>query len=171
MNTVVLRRHYTLYLYQYWITQRRCHHPRLVVRVSGYWLWGPGFDSRFYHGDFSLKGKIPIVTTVWVVQWNLGLRPLLVLNIHISPSTSSGQRNCALWASQPQKSVTLRPQPGRETTKSIRYMWWYWKKIIYRCSFRSLVRCNIKTPARFTLMLPSNAMPWLSLMFLASGTK
>jgi hypothetical protein len=42
--------------------------PRgLVVRVSEYWSWGPGFDSRFYHGDFSLKGKIPMVTMVWVV--------------------------------------------------------------------------------------------------------
>src|SRR5215510_16302019 len=42
---------------------------------------------------------------------------------YISPSTSSEQRNCASWASQPQKSVTLRPQPGGETTKSIREMW------------------------------------------------
>jgi hypothetical protein len=56
------------------------------------------------------------------------LRPLLLLHIHISPSTSSGQRNCASWASHPQKSVTLRPQPGGQTTKSIRDMWWYWKK-------------------------------------------
>jgi hypothetical protein len=31
---------------------------------------------------------------------------------HISSLTSSGQRNCALWAPQTQKSVTLRPQPG-----------------------------------------------------------
>jgi hypothetical protein len=38
----------------------------------------------------------------------VGLRPLLALHIHISPSNSSGQRNCASWASQPQKSVTLR---------------------------------------------------------------
>jgi hypothetical protein len=58
----------------------------------------------------------------------LGLRPLLVLHIHISPSTSPGQRNCAWWVSQRQKSVTLRPQPGGETTKSIRDMWWHWKK-------------------------------------------
>jgi hypothetical protein len=104
--------------------------PRgLVVRVSDYWSWGPRFDSRFCHGDFSLKGKIPMATMVWVVQLNLGLRPLLVLHIHISPSTSSGQRNCDSWASQPQKSVTLRPQPGEETTKSIRDMWWHWKKM------------------------------------------
>jgi hypothetical protein len=42
--------------------------PRgLVVTVSDYWLWGPGFDSRFYRGDFYLKGKISMVTMVWVV--------------------------------------------------------------------------------------------------------
>src|SRR5215469_13814511 len=69
-----------------------------------------------------------MVTIVWVVQYNLGLRSLLVLHIHISPTTSSGQRNCASWASQPQKSVTLQPQPGGESTKSIRDMWWQWKK-------------------------------------------
>jgi hypothetical protein len=38
----------------------------LVVRVSNYWSYGPGFDSRFYHGGFSLKGKIPMVIMVWV---------------------------------------------------------------------------------------------------------
>jgi len=32
--------------------------------------------------------------------------------------TSSGQRNCASWASQPQKSVTLLPCLGGRTTKS-----------------------------------------------------
>jgi hypothetical protein len=52
----------------------------------------------------------------------------MVLHIHTSPSTSSGQRNCASWASQPQKSVTLQPQPGGESTKSIRDMWWHCKK-------------------------------------------
>jgi hypothetical protein len=26
-----------------------------------------GFDSRFYHGDFSLKVKIAMVTTDWIV--------------------------------------------------------------------------------------------------------
>jgi hypothetical protein len=42
--------------------------PRgLVVRVSDYWSWDSGFDSRFCHGDFSLKGKIPMATMVWVV--------------------------------------------------------------------------------------------------------
>jgi hypothetical protein len=59
---------------------------------------------------------------------NLGLRPVLILHIHISPSNSSRQRNCASWASQPHKSVTLRPQPGGGTTKSIRDIWWHWIK-------------------------------------------
>jgi uncharacterized heparinase superfamily protein len=39
----------------------------LVVRVSDYWSWGPGVNSQFYHGDFSLKGKILMVTVVCVV--------------------------------------------------------------------------------------------------------
>jgi hypothetical protein len=38
---------------------------------------------------------------------------------HISSLISSPQRNCASWASQPQKSVTLRSQPGGETMKCI----------------------------------------------------
>jgi hypothetical protein len=38
-----------------------------VFGVSDYWSWGPRFDSRLHHGDFSFKGKIPIVTMVWVV--------------------------------------------------------------------------------------------------------
>jgi hypothetical protein len=54
-----------------------------------------------------------------------------VFHIHISPSTSSGQRNCTSWASQPQTSVTLPPQRGGETTKSTRDMWWHWQKKIW----------------------------------------
>jgi hypothetical protein len=39
-----------------------CDQPRgIVVRVSDYWSWGPGFDSWFYHGDCFLKGNIPTV--------------------------------------------------------------------------------------------------------------
>ena len=38
----------------------------------------------------------------------------------LSPLTSSGQRNCASWASQTQKSFTLLPCPGGRTTKSTR---------------------------------------------------
>ena len=36
----------------------------------------------------------------------------------ITTHTPSGQRNCASWASQPQKSVTLLPCPGGRNTKS-----------------------------------------------------
>ena len=44
-----------------------------------------------------------------------------LLALHpISPLISSGQRNYASWASQPQKSVTLLPCPGGRTTKSAR---------------------------------------------------
>jgi len=65
--------------------------------------------------EFFLKGRIPTVTMVWV-----GLRALLALHPPISPLTSSVQGNCASWASQPQKSVTLLPCPGGRTTKSTR---------------------------------------------------
>jgi len=46
----------------------------------------------------------------------------------ITTNTPSGQRNCASWASQPQKSVTLLPCPGGRTTKSTEDLWWHWKK-------------------------------------------
>ena len=36
----------------------------------------------------------------------------------ITTHTPTGQGNCASWASQPQKSVTLLPCPGGRTTKS-----------------------------------------------------
>jgi hypothetical protein len=39
---------------------------------------------------------------------------------YISPLTPSVQRNRVSWASQPQKSVTLSPQPGGKATKFIR---------------------------------------------------
>jgi len=74
----------------------------------------------FLPWEFSLKGWILAVTMVWVGWQNLGLRALLALHLPISPLTSSGQRNCTSWASQPQKSVTLLPCPGERTTKSTR---------------------------------------------------
>ena len=46
----------------------------------------------------------------------------------ITTHTPSGQRVCASWASQPQKSVTLLPCPGGRTTKSTKDMWWHWTK-------------------------------------------
>ena len=44
----------------------------------------------------------------------------------ITTHTPSGQCNCASWASQPQKLVTLLPCPGGRTTKSTKDMWWHW---------------------------------------------
>ena len=70
--------------------------------------------------EFSLKGRIPAVSMVWVGWYNLSLRALLAIHPPISPLTSSGQRNRASWASQTQKSVTLLPCPGGKTTKSTR---------------------------------------------------
>ena len=62
----------------------------------------------------------------------------------ITTHTSLGQRNCASWASQPQKSVTLLPCPGGRTTKSTKDVWWHWGgKYIYIYIFdsRLLLRC------------------------------
>jgi hypothetical protein len=76
----------------------------------------------------------------------LRLRPLLVFHIHISPSTSSGQRNCASWTSQPQKSVTLLSQLGGEATESIRDMWWHWPKnriLKSDCFSTHLYQCSV----------------------------
>jgi hypothetical protein len=70
--------------------------------------------------EFSLKGRIPAVTMLWVSWYNLGLRALLALHPSISPLTSSGQRNCASWVSQTQKSVTLLSWTGGRTAKSTR---------------------------------------------------
>ena len=70
------------------------------------------FDSRLYHGNFPCRGRIPVVTMVWVVSRFRLKAPPGPSSHYISPLTPSGQRNCASWASQPQKSVTLPPQPG-----------------------------------------------------------
>ena len=49
---------------------------------------------------------------VWVVSRFRLKAPPGTSSPYISPLTPSGQRNCASRASQPQKSVTLPPQPG-----------------------------------------------------------
>jgi hypothetical protein len=88
----------------------------LLIMRSRVWFpvlpWYFFFEGEDSHGDHGLGSLV-----------ELRLRPLLVLHIHTSPATSSGQRNCASWV-----SVTFRPQPGGETTKSIRVMWWHWGK-------------------------------------------
>ena len=83
-----------------------------MVRASDYWSGGPGFDSRLYHGNFPCRRRIPVVTMVWVVSRFRHKAPPGTSSPYITPLTPSGQRNCASWASLPQKSVTLPPQPG-----------------------------------------------------------
>jgi len=46
----------------------------------------------------------------------------------ISTLFSSGKRNRAYWASQPQKSVILQPQRGRGDHEIWEDMWWHWGK-------------------------------------------
>ena len=61
-----------------------------------------------------------MVTIVWVVsRFRLKVPPDISSSC-ISPLTSSGQRSRAPWASQPQKSATLSPQPGGKPRKFIR---------------------------------------------------
>jgi len=69
-----------------------------------------------------------VVTMVWVVSRSRLKAPPGNSSPCISPLTPSGQRNCASWTSQPQKSVTLPPQPRGVTTKVRINMWWYLKK-------------------------------------------
>ena len=51
------------------------------------------------------------MTMVWVVSRSRLKVPPGTSYPYISPLTPPGQRNCASWASQSQKSVTLPPQP------------------------------------------------------------
>ena len=53
-----------------------------------------------------------MVTMFWVVSRSRLKAHPGTSSPYISPLTPSGQSNCASWASQPQKSVTLPPQPG-----------------------------------------------------------
>ena len=70
--------------------------------------------------EFFLAGKIPVVTMDWVVsRFRLKVPPGISSSC-ISPLTSSGQRSRAPWASQPQKSAILSPQPGGKPRKFIR---------------------------------------------------
>ena len=69
-----------------------------------------------------------MVTMVWVVSRIKLKAPPGTSSPYISPLTQSGQRNCASWASQPQRSVTLPPQPGGGTTKVLTNMWWHLKE-------------------------------------------
>ena len=57
---------------------------------------------------------------VWVVsRFRLKVPPGISSSC-ISPLTSSGQRSRVSWASEPQKSATLSPQPGGKPRRFIR---------------------------------------------------
>jgi hypothetical protein len=73
---------------------------------------------------FFLEGEDPL--------GDYGLGSLVEFRFNAPPGTSYSYITIHHigTTSQPQKSVTLRPQPGGETTKSIRDMWWYWGKTI-----------------------------------------
>jgi hypothetical protein len=66
------------------------------------------------------------VTMVWVVG-RFRLRTPLAFHLHISPLTASGRRNRASWASQTQKSVTLRHRQ-RADHEVQENMWWLWRE-------------------------------------------
>ena len=57
---------------------------------------------------------------VWVVSRFRPKTPPGISSSCISPLTSSGQRSRSSWASQPQKSATLSPQPGGKPRKFVR---------------------------------------------------
>ena len=83
-----------------------------------------------------VPGSIPGTTVGIFLEWedsrgDHGLGRLVEFRFKAPPGTSSsshtthtpsGQRNCALCASQSQKSVTLLPCPGERTTKSTKDM-------------------------------------------------
>ena len=61
-----------------------------------------------------------MVTMVWVVSIFRLKAPPGISSSCILPLTSLGQHSRASWASQPQKSATLSPQPGGKPRKFIR---------------------------------------------------
>ena len=71
-------------------------------------------------GIFPCREKLLVVTMVWVVSRFRFKAPPCISSSYISPLTSSGQRSRASWASQPQKSATLSPQPGGKPRTFIR---------------------------------------------------
>jgi hypothetical protein len=77
---------------------------------------------------------------MWVVSRFRLKAPPGISSSCISPLTSSGQRNRTSWASQPQKSATLSPQPGGKPRKVHKNMWWHWGggDFFLRKSFRLL---------------------------------
>jgi len=55
-----------------------------------------------------------------------GLGRLVEFRLKVPPGTTSSSITTHTSSGQPQKSVTLLPSPGGETTKSTKDMWWHW---------------------------------------------
>ena len=103
---------------------------------------GPASWSELLTTNHEVPGSIPGSTVGIVLEGedthgDHGLGRLVEFRFKAPPGTasssitthtSSGQRNCATCASQPQKSVTLLPCPRGRTKKSTKDMWWHLKK-------------------------------------------
>ena len=115
---------------------------------SGQGLWLLIMSSRVRFPVLaSLQGKIPVVTMVWVVSRFRLKAPPGISSSCISPLTSSGQRIRASWASQPQKSATLSPQPGGKPRKFIGTCGgiFFWR------GGNSVVYCAVHITSRYVL--------------------
>ena len=95
-----------------WLTNIQQH---LTIRPAS-WSSGQGLCLLIMRS----RGKIPMVTMVWVVSRFRLKAPPGISSSCISPLTSSGQCSRASWLSQPQKSATLSPQPGGKPRKFVR---------------------------------------------------
>ena len=82
----------------------------------------------------------------------------------ITTHTQSRQRNRALWASQPQKSVTLLPCPEGRTTKSTKDMWWHGGNH-YQTAWVFGVYSLLVSPFCYRLYPGIDLTVWLKLIF------
>ena len=116
---------------------------------------------------------------VWVFSIFRLKAPPGISSSCISPLTSSGQRSRASWASQPQKSATLSPQPGGKPRKFIRTCGGiggggYWS-VQYERIPSQFRHCspNLTRRAKFTKILESFFFPpfwWSSNSWTCSKT-
>ena len=70
-----------------------------MVRASGYYSRGTGFDSRLYHGDFPCGGRIPVVTMVWVVSR---------IRLKVETSLTRSHTSINIWLNPRQRSPRWR---------------------------------------------------------------
>ena len=78
----------------------------------------------------------------------------------ITTHTSLGQRNCASWASQPPKSVTLLPCPGGRTTKSTKgHVVALGRKKNIKLPFQLQVFIRVSSSVTFRFHTPTTTQP------------